>query len=122
MLGKSVKLAGNMDRNAGTRSWMRRLKHEIRRAQADQRIEHYLEIGRAVTVHVSGDKGVAVLLEIAQLPGDVRERGGTDEAESLIAGQQAVGIDVDQLDLVALRTVEVEDAIARGQGAVAQRL
>src|SRR5687767_14976102 len=87
--------------NAGTRSWMRRLEHEIRRDQADQRIKHKLEIGRAVTVHVSGDKSVAVLLEIAQLPGDVRERGGADEAEGLIAGHKAVGIDVDQFDLVA---------------------
>ena len=69
------------------------------------------ELGRGVAVEVAGDEEVAV----AQGPGPqvahVVERSSTSEGEVLIADDARCGVDLAQVDPVALAAGEVQDLV-----------
>jgi hypothetical protein len=58
------------------------LEDEIRALQRQEHIvESESEVGDAIAIHVALDKRIAILLQIAQLAGDVAESCCTDELE-----------------------------------------
>src|SRR4051812_18567990 len=73
-------------------------------AAAGGEVEADEEVGIAVAVHVAGHEPGALRLEQAELAGgggaESGEGIGADEAESLVAGREAVGVDAGEVELV----------------------
>ncbi len=51
------------------------------------------EVGSAAAVEVTGEEGVAGLLEVSPLRGHAVERSGADEAEGVIRNGARIGVE-----------------------------
>ena len=85
---------------------------EVARHQRGDGVEGDGEIGEAVAIDVAEYGGVAARGFVAKLAGNACESRCGDEGEGLIAGKQRAGVDVGNVDQVALGMVEIADDVA----------
>src|SRR4051794_6973498 len=90
-----------------------------RRGASVAAVEADQQVGSAVAVGVAGDEPGSLALVDAKLPGGGRPIGGesvgADEAERLVAGDEAVGVDPAEVELVVTGN-EVLDHVERSRG------